>query len=394
MSEGWSVSSRTSQPTNALPSPSLGLGDNSLNPLNVTNPLSLGLHEYPLGLNQQYMSYQPAPIVFYPDCGIDSNSILSPESVFFSPQNVLSNGTSDSVTDISPSIDLPLLPDVQNSSTGLHNISYPVTPLIPSHNYPDSQTTLMDTHSYSPVPFADPSSALLPQNVSTIRPLNVGSNHVQPNMGGYFQFRRGHYTGPEPYESEVPPRSPTISESRLVLGKRQRERENSGNTNPSKLVARIPSQLPNKVPSEAISNKESSLKSPRSTIHHNPTHSSIRTSSEDVFTTVSHSHSHTTNSGNLSDTSSGVSSAASMKRSNSDHSSPLSSPCHTHSPMSVRKESVEAEEIIPIYVPHPGLSNKEDYMQEDVFCPPSPPPENGDIDLHPDVPIFSVSNTI
>ena len=62
--------------------------------------------------------------------------------------------------------------------------------------------------------------------------------------------------------------------------------------------------------------------------------------------------------------------------------------------MSVRKESVEAEEIIPIYVPHPGLSNKEDYMQEDVFCPPSPPPENGDIDLHPDVPIFSVSNTI
>uniref|UniRef100_A0A1X7VP21 JmjC domain-containing protein n=1 Tax=Amphimedon queenslandica TaxID=400682 RepID=A0A1X7VP21_AMPQE len=112
------------------------------------------------------------------------------------------------------------------------------------------------------------------------------------------------------------------------------------------------------------------------------------------------SHSANTRSGNTSDTSSGISSSSTKYSNNSNHSSPSSSPCLVSSPFSYPSplplpppppSETDVPYIDPVLEPHSGLGSRDEYMKDDPLLPPSPP-QSPSVDLHPQIPIYTVNS--
>ena len=105
-------------------------------------------------------------------------------------------------------------------------------------------------------------------------------------------------------------------------------------------------------------------------------------------------------SGNTSDTSSGISSSSTKYSNNSNHSSPSSSPCLVSSPFSYPSPlplppppptETDVPYIDPVLEPHSGLGSRDEYMKDEPLLPPSPPPHSSSLDLHPQIPVYTVS---
>lgn len=376
--------------------------------------------------------------MYYPTSA-DTNSanIFSPESVFCSPQSVTAPSNLLEQVDNSPASvnahQLPLSPlDTDNS---LHNSSltqnsiqpiiYQQNPLIPAMDYPDSHT--MPVHSPIPMSLSSTDPATLPQDLYSLLPLSFDPTNMSLNVDEYLRdFRtassshaqqlgvvseNGHAHMVNLWEEP----SASIEDLKReqnskMLGKRVHSIEQ--NLDSPKLVASSPTQLltlekqrddirhPNSVDLDGPMIRPTSL--PLSI----PTDAVFihkLSAQPEIDTNNSHTHA-CLGSGHLSDTSSGVSSASTKFSTSPNLSSPSSSPHLVSSPFFYpspdnnnrqrhfsNHEYNEEELIVPIFEPHSGLGSKGEYMKEDPLQPPSPPPPHESLELHPKLPIYTVS---
>ena len=376
--------------------------------------------------------------MYYPT-STDTNSanIFSPESVFCSPQSVTTPGNLLEQVDNSPASinthQLPLTPldtgnSLHNSSltqNSLQPIIYQQNPLIPGMDYPDSQT--MSFHSPTPMSLSGTGPANLPQDLYSLLPLSFDPTNMPLNVDEYLRdFRStsssqaeqlgvvsengdGHLANlwEEPSASIEDLKRKENSE---MLGKSVGSIEQ--NLHSPKLVASPPTQLVTLSKQRVNVSHASSVDLDGPMIRPSSLRLSIPTdavfihkSSAQLEFDTNNSHTHAClGSGHLSDTSSGVSSASTKFSTSPNLSSPSSSPHLVSSPFfypspdhnnlqrhSNNHEYKEEELIVPIFEPHSGLGSEGEYMKENPLQPPSPPPPHEGLELHPKLPIYTVS---
>lgn len=376
------------------------------------------------------------PIMYYPT-STDTNSanIFSPESVFYSPQSTTTPGNLLEQVDNSPTThQLPLTPlDTGNSlhnSSLTHNslqpIIYQQNPLIPTTmDYSDSHT--MSLRSPTPMSLSGINPLILPQDLYSVLPSSFDPTNMSLNVDEFFrdfsttssshaqqsgvvsQNGHAHFVNlwEEPSASIEDLKRKGDSE---MLGKRVRSVEECLHS--PKLVASPPTQLLTfekqrfDINHASLVDPDDPMVRPTSLPLSIPTDAVlIRKSSTQPEFDTNNSHTHVgLGSGHLSDTSSGVSSASTKFSTSPNLSSPSSSPHLVSSPFfypspdrnnlqphSNNYKYDEQKLIVPIFEPHNGLGNEGEYMKEDPLRPPSPPPINEHLELHPKLPIYTVS---
>ncbi len=336
MSEGWN-----------------GLSPNKfmLNSPDIQQPLS---HDTQLLYNNNNHPLMPA---IPPEFGTNIYNGLYYNSNSVGSSNGVGGVLSPSPQLNSPDINMTTPAELQThvSNPFVDNDSFQTNSVLNSSlaNYPGNQSNLT-------TPFENRS--LLPQDLSTVHPLQLESQNV--NMEDYLVGTLVPTTDvTQNLQNSKTPSPPTngyfvngcIRDKHALLGKRGRPLNK--NVTSSKLVASSPVSLINTTARDDQSPHQSR---------------------SNVATSIG--------SGNQSDTSSGVSS--SHKMSISESSTP-SSPSSLHDYITCDLPDVE---IFPIREPNPGLGGSCEYMLTNPIRPPSPPMVT-DIELNPNVPIFEVCST-
>ena len=361
-----------------------------------------------MGFNPQIMYYNDVTMT-------PANGVISPE--LCSPQAILPNETDGAIMAADLSMNTPSELSSQMSvppefSEGVQKVVFQPNPLLSPPNAGNYHGDVVGASGPSPFPFEDNSD--LPQDLSAVLPLQFESQNVnmEDYLGMLVSSPEGGVQNIEICENsslpqrlkegaKEPSNIASSNNKKAALGKRTRM-DNQEKVTPSKMVARPPSAL-------NLTGKEiSEISSSPLLLDNLTTTAGVKCSSTmevgspvfsqsqiQIFTNCKTGIS----SGNQSDTSSGISSG-SNKLSTSNNSTPSSSPFNTFSPVISDHSSLDfspdrtSSEIIPIFEPHPGLGVKEEYMQTSPIRPPSPPPSDESIDLHPELPVFEVSTTL